>query len=155
MEGVRGGTRPATRLGREPSVRQPGHPIPTAEFPKAGSAVEEGGRQLRSRPTKAYLSREEVTRLRVTSRGRIAVRGHAPDCVLGNDSQRPTAHRLPRCPRLGEEPRDFGRHALSNYRTTMRRRAVLQRTRQRHTTNPRTTALSQYPDPQGSGNVPC
>lgn len=26
----------------------------------------------------------------------VAYRGHAPDCVLGSDSQRPTTHRLPR-----------------------------------------------------------
>lgn len=46
------------------------------------------------------------------------MRGHAPDCVLGNDSQRPTTHRLPLCPKLGKEPRDFGCHAHSYYRTT-------------------------------------
>ena len=37
-------------------------------------------------------------------RGRIAVRGRAPDFVLGSDSQRPTTHRLPRCPKLGKAP---------------------------------------------------
>jgi len=48
-------------------VRLQGHPIPTTAFPKAGSAVEGAGVKLRRRTTKAYLSREEVTRLRTTS----------------------------------------------------------------------------------------
>ncbi|KAL0284263.1 UNVERIFIED_CONTAM: hypothetical protein Sangu_2473900 [Sesamum angustifolium] len=40
----------------------------------------------------------------VTSVRTVTVRGHAPDCVLGNDSQRPTTHRLPQCQMLVRAP---------------------------------------------------
>ena len=56
------------------------------------------------RPHQACLPQEEVTRRRSRRLGRLPVRGHAPDCVLGNDSQRPTTHRLPQCQILVRAP---------------------------------------------------